>query len=122
MKPEEFRYLTDPETLRTQAHLSLLGKSVWFHRHFPERWLGRTTLSKILRKAGLNKKRITVRNLPQRYTMRLEEFDDATLRLDDMIQKIKEEKGHLVFADESVFAARGFQMSAWALPGQNIQV
>ena len=66
------------------------------------------TLGKILRKAGLTKKAIKIRNLPQRNTMRLEEFEDATLRLDEFVTKIKSENGHLVFADECVFVSRGF--------------
>ena len=61
-----------------------------------------------MRKAGLRKKRITVRNVPQRKTQRIEEFEDKTIKLDDFVKQILEQKGHLIFADECVFKARGF--------------
>ena len=122
LTPEEFEYLACPENLQAWAHLSLLGRCVMFHRRFPERWLGRVTLGRILRKAGLRKKAVTVRNLPQRRTLRLEEFANRTLALQAEIEKILEQKGHLVFADEALFKARDFQMAAWSLPGQNVQV
>ena len=61
-----------------------------------------------MRKAGLRKKRVLVRNVPQRKTMRIEEFENKTLSLDDFVKKIQAEKGHLVFADEAIFKARDF--------------
>ena len=122
LTPEEFEYLTCPGNLQAWAHLSLLGRCVMFHRRFPERWLGRVTLGRILRKAGLRKKAVTVRNQPQRRTQRLEEFENRTLALQEEIEKIQAKKGHLVFADEALFKARDFQMAAWSLPGQNVQV
>ena len=41
-----------------------------------------------MRKAGLRKKRVLVRNVPQRKTMRIEEFENKTLSLDDFVKKI----------------------------------
>lgn len=52
----------------------------------------------------------------------MEEFENATLELDDLIKRLQKEKVHLVFADEAIFIQRGFQMQAWAKPNKNIQV
>ena len=106
--PEEFDYLTSTENLQAWAHLPLLARCIMFHRKFPDRWIRRQTLGTIMRKAGLRKKRVTVRNVPQRKTQRIEEFEDKTIKLDDFVKQIQEQKGHLVFADECIFKARGF--------------
>jgi len=46
--------------------------------------------------------------------MRIEEFENKTLALQAQIDEIKKQQGHLIFLDESVFTARGFQMKAWS--------
>ena len=81
LKLEEFNFLTCAENLQKWAHIPLLGRCVLFHRQFPERWVSRWTLSKIMRKAGIKKKTVVIRNLPQRRTMRIEEFENKTLAL-----------------------------------------
>ena len=122
LTPEEAEFLLGSENQQAWAHVPLLGRCILFHRRFPERWLGRVTLGRIMRKAGLRKKVVRVRNAPQRSTQRLEEFEDRTVALDDFVKGIQAKQGHLVFADEAVFTARGFQMSAWARPGENVEV
>ena len=59
---EEFSFLTCSENLQKWAHIPLLGRCVLFHRQFPERWISRWTLSKVMRKAGLKKKTILIWN------------------------------------------------------------
>jgi len=49
-----------------------------------------------------------VRKLPKHKTQRIGEFEDKRLALDDFIKRIQAENGHLVFADEAIFTARGF--------------
>jgi hypothetical protein len=67
-----------------------------------------------MRQAGLRKKIISIRKVPQRKTQRLEEFATKLVALDDKIKQIIKEGGHLVFADEAIFSARGYQMRAWS--------
>ena len=62
--PEEFDYLICEENLQAWAHLPLLARCIMFHRKFPDRWIRRQTLGSIMRKAGLRKKSITIRNVP----------------------------------------------------------
>ena len=54
--------------------------------------------------------------------MRLEEFETKILALDETVSRILESGGHLVFCDECVFTARGFQSTAWAMPGENVVI
>ena len=52
----------------------------------------------------------------------MEEFEDKILELEMTIRRIEEQGGHLVFCDECIFTARGFQTHAWAKPGENVIV
>lgn len=63
----------------------------------------------VMKLAGLKKKKIEVRSIPNRLEERIEEFGNSTLTLDNKLHKIIEEKGHLVFLDECVFKSRDFK-------------
>ena len=63
-----------------------------------------------------------MRKLPRHKTQRIGEFEDKRVALDDFIKRIQAENGHLVFADEAIFTARGFQMTAWSAPYTNVVV
>ena len=55
--------------------------------------------------------------------MKQELFDKHAKRTIDLwneIQKIQKEGGHLIFADECVFKARGYQKNAWSNQKTNI--
>ena len=43
-----------------------------------------------------------------------------TIELWEKIQKIQAEGGHLIFADECVFKARGYHKSAWSNQRTNV--
>jgi hypothetical protein len=120
--PEEFRWLVDADNLQQMAHLSLEARCLLFHRQFPDRWLSRHRMGFIMRQAGLSKKKIAIRRMPQRKTQRTEEFYRKIIALDAQVKGILQSKGHLVFADEAIFSARGFQMEAWSKPGQNVEL
>ena len=72
--------------------------------------------------AGLSIKKVRVVNIPQRRSQRLEEFDHKILELHEKMTQLESEGKHIVYIDECIFKARGFQMKAWAAPGQNILV
>ena len=59
-------------------------------------------------KAGLRRKTVVVANIPNRLEARREEFDEKILALDLQVKEILEQKGHLIFVDESIFTGRGF--------------
>ena len=65
-------------------------------------------LRSIMKKAGLKMKKIRIVNAPLRRTVRLEEFDEKILTLDDKVNEILLGGKHLVFCDESIFRARSF--------------
>ena len=65
-------------------------------------------ISKVMRLAGIKKKRIIVSCAPGRRDERLEEFYGAIDALDKRIHKICKEDGHIVFTDETVFKSRDF--------------
>ena len=74
-----------------------------------------------MRQAGITRKKISVRRAPARKILSLDEYGDDILKLDDQIRTLPADS-HLVFADECVFSARGFKMSAWSNPHENIEV
>ena len=93
-----------------------------FHRRFPDRWIQPWDLCKILKEAGARKKRITVTRAPSKFTQRLEKFEQEIIDLHRRVEDIIAAGGHLIWADEAIFSARGFQMKAWSLPNMNIHV
>ena len=73
-----------------------------------------------MRSAGLRKKKIKIKNVPARGEARNNEFENSTLSLDNKINEILKEDGHLVFLDECLFKSRDFTRSAWSNPKQNL--
>ena len=92
-----------------------------FHRQFPDRFIDRYVISSIMRKAGLQKKVIKVQKAPRRYELNLEKFGDQIIELDLKIQGLYKSE-HLVFADECIFTAKGYQNTAWSNTNENITV
>ena len=64
---------------------------------------------KIMKQAGLRRKKVFVSNIPARLEERYEEFENSAIVLDNKLHKIIEEKSHLVFLDECVFKSRDFK-------------
>ena len=118
----ELEFLLSQDHMRELASLSLPERCVRFHRNFPDRLIRLWTLSMLLRKAGFKKKKVLVQRAPQRKTQRLEEFDRNLVKLASEVHAVQKSGAHLVFADESIFTSRDFQMQAWSGPGQNILV
>ena len=119
---EELDYLFGDDQIREWAPLSLPERCVRFHRRFPDRLLKPWTLSLLMRKAGFKKKRVCVNKAAQRATQRMEEFDKKLVELATKVDAVQKAGEHLVFADESIFTSRDFQMKAWSAPGQNVRV
>ena len=69
---------------------------------------------KIMRLAGLKKKKVEINNIPTRLEERYEEFDNSILKLDKKLYDILKEGGHLVMLDEAVFKSRDFKLKAWS--------
>ena len=65
---EEFEYLTSDENQQAWAHLPLMARSIMFHRKFPDRWLSWQLLAKIYAKAGIKKKAVVIKKVPQKKT------------------------------------------------------
>ena len=76
----------------------------------------------VMKTAGLKKKKVRIRNVPAKGEQRTEEFDNATIALDNKINDILKEEGHLVFLDECIFKSRDFTRTAWSNPKQNLRV
>ena len=73
-----------------------------------------------MKSSGLRKKKIKIKNDPAKGEERYEEFENSILTLDNKINKILKEEGHLVFLDECLFKSRDFIRSAWSNPKQNL--
>ena len=65
-------------------------------------------MSKVLKLAGLKKKKVEICNVPARKEERKEEFEHNTLTLDNKLHNVIQNKGHLVFLDECIFKSRDF--------------
>ena len=108
LRPEEVEYLTDPDNLYNWAAYPLTWRCVLFHRKFPDRWLRRQELGKLYRQCNIRKKKVTANRAPRQKTLRISEFENKIVDLQDQVQEILDKKGHLVFVDESIFTARGY--------------
>ena len=64
---------------------------------------------KVMKLAGLKKKKIEVSSIPNRFEERIQEFSGSTLTLDNRLNTILKEKSHLVFLDECIFKSRDFK-------------
>ena len=78
--------------------------------------------SKILKFEGYKFKKVKTKNMPQKKDKLYKPYCDQTIDLRDRVNKIIKEGGHLVFADECVFKARGYQKQAWSGPYENVTV
>ena len=79
-------------------------------------------LSKILKFNGFKFKKVKTKNMPQKKDKLYKKYADLTIELRDKVNKIIKDGGHLIFADECVFKARGYQKQAWSGPYENITV
>ncbi|MEO1945235.1 MAG: hypothetical protein ABGY11_13120 [Candidatus Thioglobus sp.] len=61
-----------------------------------------------MRRAGLTKKTIVVKKIPSRRTLRISEFENLIVGLDNKIQAIQKDKEHLVFIDEAIFSMKSY--------------
>ncbi len=104
----EISYIIDPDFQQQYAHISLLGRCILFHRYFPDRRIDRWVMSRIMRRAGLTKKTIVVKKIPSRRTLRISEFENLIVGLDNKIQAIQKDKEHLVFIDEAIFSMKSY--------------
>lgn len=77
---------------------------------------------KVMKLAGIKKKKVQVNNVAARKEQRAEEFENSSLALDNKIHDILKEKGHLVFLDECLFKSRDFKRSAYSNRYQNLRV
>ena len=119
---EELNFLTSKTTIREWAPYSLMVRCNLFHRRFPDRRISASTLRKVMIGMGFKMKIIKVINAPQRKSDRLQEFEEKILELDQIVTRVLEQGGHLVFCDECIFTARGFQTHAWAQKYDNVIV
>ncbi len=87
-----------------------------FHRKFPDRRIALHVMAHVMKQAGMKKKVIVIGKIPARRTLRISEFEEKVVNLSNQIKSIQEKGSHLVFVDEAIFTARGYQQSAWALP------
>ena len=71
---------------------------------------------RVMKTAGLKRKKVKVQNIPARLEERQDEFANSSLTLDNKINDILKEDAHLVFLDECLFKSRDFSKSAWSNP------
>ena len=77
-------------------------------------------MTKVMKIAGMKKKKIEVSSAPAKKMERIDEFRSSTVILDNKIYDIIKESGHLIFLDECIFKHRDFLKKAWSRPYENI--
>ena len=87
-----------------------------FHRTYPSRRIKKAIMLKVMKLAGLKKKKVEINNIPSRLEERYEEFDNSILKLDKKLHDVLKEGGHVVFLDEAIFKSRDFKLMAWSAP------
>ena len=105
---DEMLFLTDQDTLYSQATMSLERRCVMFHRQFPWRRIKPGVLRKIYSQFGITRKKVEVSCVPNRMEARMHEFANTTVELDNKIDEILKAGHHLVYIDEAVFKQRDF--------------
>lgn len=75
-----------------------------------------------MKQAGLKLKKIGVKNAPKLTAKTKSKHEKHTVKLQKKIKSILAKDGHLVFADECIFTARGFQNAAWSNINENVRV
>ena len=105
---QEFEFICNQENQRRWAILSIKKRCTLFHRTFNDRYIKKGVMVKIMKMAGLKKKKIEVCNVPAKKEDRVGEFNQDTLRLDNKLHEVSQEKSHLVFLDECLYKARDF--------------
>jgi hypothetical protein len=61
---EETKFITNQENQRLWAILSVEKRCVMFHRQFPDRRIKKGVMLKVMKEAGLRRKKIEVCNVP----------------------------------------------------------
>ena len=61
-----------------------------------------------MKNAYIRKKKVHVCSAPARRDERIDEFKNATIALDDKLDEIIRQGGHVVYTDETVFKSRDF--------------
>ena len=61
---EEVEYITSQDTQYNQAILSIEKRCIMFHRRFTHRRIKKQVMTKVMKQAGMRKKKVTVRNVP----------------------------------------------------------
>ena len=77
---------------------------------------------KIMKRPGMSKKRVRVQRIAARREERQDEFNDATLVLDDKIYELQQSDAHIVYVDETLFKGKDFQKTAWSNMNANVKV
>jgi len=66
-------------------------------------------LREILRQAGVTKKAVKTQRVAARKEERVGEFREMTIKLADKMESIYEGQKHLLWIDEAIFSAQGYQ-------------
>ena len=93
-----------------------------FHRRFHNRRIRLHVLRGILKQAGITKKKVITRRVAARKEERIKEFREMTIKLAEKMEQVYNGGKHLLWVDECVFAAQGYQQSAWSAPKENVTV
>ena len=113
-------YLCNQRTLREWAHLSLIQRSVMFHRTFPEIKISPSLLWRTYKQCGVKFKFIhrgkKVIDYSNQYYYNL--FRDMY----DAVKVTRHRDVKLVWVDEAMFTFNTFSMRAWSGKHQSIEV
>ena len=71
---DEVEYITSQDTQYNQAILSIEKRCTMFHRRYPDRRIKKQVMTKVMKQAGLRKKKVNVRNVPHNGHLRQAEF------------------------------------------------
>ena len=120
LTPDEMLYLVDQTTMINQATMSLEWRCIMFHRQFPMRRIKKGVLRKVYRMFGVTRKKVEVSCVPARMEARVQEFEQTTLNLDNIIYDVLNSDSHLIYLDEAVFKERDFLRTSWSNHRENL--
>ena len=105
-------YLTNRETLKEWAHLSLKQRSQMFHRQFGEVKASANLIRKTYLKQGIRFK--TINRVKKEIDFTVDYYRDLFMTMFKLVSLAKAWEKKIVYLDEAVFSFNTFKAKAWS--------
>ena len=117
---EHIDFLINPVTLERWAGLTMMQRTVYFHRKFTNKRIAVTSLRRLYLKHGIKSKKVRQEKVMPAKTR--ENFVLNSRSLVEDIERAKREGRLIVYIDEILFSKRAIKLREWARKNSNLTV